>query len=989
MKKIRRRLVQKFMTALLLFNITCAKPVSDTAGTGFQLMTGSEAWLQELGKLKNPRGVLPTGTNFTATNISYDTWGTSYEFFAFDDNVSLILLSNSPLYFIKIESREMQYHLKSELAQLPAVTPTNKQLNSITFYKEVGDYSVEIYFTPKELDFVLSGINKDKIGDKNSTTYPDLDLWKLSEAANNVTFYTPSFDNQKIADDFYSQYLASKRRLILADSSTITNPVNYNLKSYGLNFSFMIGSDLTVTDDLLGSQDIRFVDRFALTRSFAAFFSVPVNNGATGLSQKNGIAVIVRGDMTNIRNFISAQGVNLDEAPVVPAYKPPATLMFTEVSPNISSSFDLIELKVTAAGSLSGMVVQANASSATNFITFPDVSVSVGDIIVVHCNGATEAGAAPGHETTAKNQYPVGTYAANFDNAWDFQGSANGITATDTTLLVCSGVCSSSTVQDSIVLSNKDGTGSATFDGNLATIQGYGAWSPANCGGAACSDASTPSSQTVAAPMNGVGTTRTGASVQRRNTGSYVDTNQSSDWTVVGTATFGTDTVVTDGVAPTVGGGGTITPSVVSFSQIDLSWTAATDNITAQGSLIYEICQSTSSTGCNTFTATYTNGAGVVTRSVTGLSSNTLYYFVVRVRDAATNTALYTQTSATTLVNSDVTAPSAVSTLAAGTVTSTSIQLNWTSVGDDNLTGTATSYEMRYLSAGACPINAGNFATGTLVASMPAPQANGNAETKTVTGLTASTSYCFAIKVSDEVPNQSAISNIVTQSTSAAVSTATLMITEVSPNITSSFDLVEIKVISGGTLTGLRLQQNTTTTPTTIITFPAVTVLTGDIIVVHGTGATEPGAAPGSESTAKNQYPVGTYSANYDNAWDFHGTAGLTATDITLLICNTTCVGTNVQDGIALSNKDGASSATFLNNITDLQAQSAWTPVNCGGIACTDATTPTAQTISGPMNGVGTTKAGNSTRRTFAGSYTDTNQASDWTVGTSSFGVDN
>lgn len=757
-----------FFAGALLFLATCAKPDSDNdSGTGLQLFTGADQWLSELRKLKNPSGVLPTGTDFAATGIMYDTWGTSYEFFAFDANVSLILMSNNPVYFIKIESREMQNHLKNELDQLRnGATPSTKLLNTITFYKKVGDYSVEVYFTPTELDFVSSGNNKDRLGDKNSTTYPDLDLWKLIEAAGNATFYTPSFDNQKIADDFYAQSVAGKRRLVLADSTSITNPANVNLKSYALNFSFMFGSNLTITDNLLGSEDIRFVDRYALTREFAAFFSVPVNNGATGISQKHGIVVVVRGELQNIRNFISGQGADIDATPVTPVYVPPATLMFTEISPAITGSFDLIELKVTAAGSLNGMQVQAKSSSTVNFV-LPDIQVAVGDLIVLHGTGATEAGAAPGNETTGKSQYPVGTYAANFDNAWDIQVSA-GLTATDTTLLVCSAACSSSTVQDAIALSNKDGTGSGAADTNLASLQSFGAWLPANCGGSACTDATTPSSQTIAASMNSVGTTRTGISVQRRNTGSYVDTNQASDWAQVA-ATFGADTVVTDGTAPTVGGGGTITANVISYSQIDLSWTAATDNITAQGALIYEICQSTSSTGCNTFTATYTNGAGVVTRSITGLSSNTLYYFVVRVTDGSANSSLYTQVSATTLVNSDVTAPSAVSTLAAGTVTSTSIQLNWTSVGDDAGVGTATSYEMRYLSAASCPINAGNFATGTLVASMPTPQASGNAETKTVTGLTASTSYCFAIKVSDEVPNQSAISNVVTQSTSAAV----------------------------------------------------------------------------------------------------------------------------------------------------------------------------------------------------------------------------
>lgn len=846
--------IRKSITILWVSGLlaTCSRPETSEAGTGLQIFAGAAKWNEELGKLKNPRGVLPNGTNISASGVMFRDPATSYEFFAYDDNVVLLLMSNSPVYFIKMETKDFQYHLKNELDQLRnGKFGVNKTYNTTTYFKPLGDYQVEVYFSPKEFYFTSSGTNKYRITNPNSMTY--VDLWRLYESANDVTFYTPSFDDQKIADDFYSHFQSGKRRLILTDASTVTNPINYNLKSYGLNFSFMLGSNLTLTGNLLGCADLNncsdkyFADPYWTTADFAAFISTPIGSSASGttnyLSINDGIAVIVRGNITQFKDFFAGQGVNLGETPVTPTNVPAATLMFTEISPNITSSFDLIELKVTSAGSLNGIVVQANTSGATNFITFPDVRVAVGDIIVVHCNGATEAGAAPGNETTAKNQYPVGTYSANFDNAWDFQGSANGITATDTALLVCNGTCSASTVQDAVALSNKDGTGSGTFDGNLAGIQGYGAWSPANCGGAACTDATSPSSQSVSASMSGVGTTRTGVSVQRRNTGSYVDTNQSSDW-ITAAATFGADSAVTDGVAPTPGGGGAITANAVSFSQIDLSWTAGTDNITAQGSLTYDICQSTSSTGCNTFSATYSNGAGVVTKSVTGLNANTTYYFVVRVVDGSSNTATYTQTSATTPVNSDSTAPTAVSTLATGTITSTSIQLNWTAVGDDGNTGTATSYEMRYLSGASCPISAGNFATGTLVASMPTPQVAGSAETKTVTGLTASTSYCFALKVSDEVPNQSAISNVVTPTTSASCATAAageIVISEISTTgATASDEYVEIynTAASCRDISGFLIRRETSGgTLSTYGTIPASTTMASHKYYLIGSGS--------------------------------------------------------------------------------------------------------------------------------------------------------
>lgn len=117
--------------------------------------------------------------------------------------------------------------------------------------------------------------------------------------------------------------------------------------------------------------------------------------------------------------------------------------------------------------------------------------------------------------------------------------------------------------------------------------------------------------------------------------------------------------------------------------------------------------------------------------------------------------------------SADVTAPSAISTLAAGAAAPSSIPLTWTSTGDDAGVGTATSYDVRY-STGV--INAGNFDSATpFTTGVPVPQVAGTVQGVTVTGLTPGTSYQFAIKSKDEANNTSAISNVVGQSTAAAV----------------------------------------------------------------------------------------------------------------------------------------------------------------------------------------------------------------------------
>jgi len=78
----------------------------------------------------------------------------------------------------------------------------------------------------------------------------------------------------------------------------------------------------------------------------------------------------------------------------------------------------------------------------------------------------------------------------------------------------------------------------------------------------------------------------------------------------------------------------------ISGAQIDLTWAASTDNFSAQGNLIYEICRVTGSGGCTAFTVTHTTGAGAVTFSSTGLTAGTTYYFVIRARDEANNISI-------------------------------------------------------------------------------------------------------------------------------------------------------------------------------------------------------------------------------------------------------------------------------------------------------------------------------------------------------------
>jgi hypothetical protein len=96
--------------------------------------------------------------------------------------------------------------------------------------------------------------------------------------------------------------------------------------------------------------------------------------------------------------------------------------------------------------------------------------------------------------------------------------------------------------------------------------------------------------------------------------------------------------------------------------------------------------------------------------------------------------------------------------------TANSATLVWNSTGDDGMTGTATHYDIRYSDVG--PITSDiEFNASMEVSGEPAPLPPGIMETFVVTGLFASTQYWFAIKVGDEVPNWSNVSNSPTGTT--------------------------------------------------------------------------------------------------------------------------------------------------------------------------------------------------------------------------------
>jgi hypothetical protein len=208
---------------------------------------------------------------------------------------------------------------------------------------------------------------------------------------------------------------------------------------------------------------------------------------------------------------------------------------------------------------------------------------------------------------------------------------------------------------------------------------------------------------------------------------------------------------------------------------------------------------------------------------------------------------------------------------------------------------------------------------------------------------------------------------------------ASLRLNEVNANLPGGADLAELLVVSSGITQGVAFVQNPgTLAATTLATLPAISVASGDLIVVHL--VPPPGVV--SETSSPSEC---THAACYAGAWDVAGGAtGMTYTNQVLAV---RAPGTRtIQDAVAYVRPPNAP-VGFLGALQHVQGQGQWLPASCGGAPCTYTSVPSATSISFDWTGLGATVAGTSAQRRAGG--LDTHGASDWRTGASTFGLVN
>src|SRR6185295_6159760 len=175
--------------------------------------------------------------------------------------------------------------------------------------------------------------------------------------------------------------------------------------------------------------------------------------------------------------------------------------------------------------------------------------------------------------------------------------------------------------------------------------------------------------------------------------------------------------------------------TAVSATQINLTWTAATDNVGVTGYRV-ERCQGA---GCGNFVQIATPAG--TTFGNTGLLAATTYSYRVKAVDAANNVSVNYSTVATATTQSappDTTPPSTVTGLTATAVSATQINLTWTAATDN--VG-VTGYRVERCQGAGC----------STFAQIATPSTNSYSDP----GLTAGTSYSYRVKAVDAATNVS------------------------------------------------------------------------------------------------------------------------------------------------------------------------------------------------------------------------------------------
>ncbi|HWO56663.1 MAG TPA: fibronectin type III domain-containing protein [bacterium] len=212
-----------------------------------------------------------------------------------------------------------------------------------------------------------------------------------------------------------------------------------------------------------------------------------------------------------------------------------------------------------------------------------------------------------------------------------------------------------------------------------------------------------------------------------------------------------------------------LTVGLVTLTSVQLIWTAPGDDGDIGRATTYDIrFNNYAITDSNWNSSSYVlnepqpaDAGSVQTMTVSGLESFRLYNFAIKTADEIPNWSRVSNSVAVVTNGGmgleDTLPPARITDLAVVAATATALTLRWRCVGDDNNYGNAIEHDLRYATDS---ITEQSWATATRVPDVDPPRNAGYVITMDVRNLRPGTTYYFAIKTGDEVPNWAPLSNV-------------------------------------------------------------------------------------------------------------------------------------------------------------------------------------------------------------------------------------
>lgn len=215
----------------------------------------------------------------------------------------------------------------------------------------------------------------------------------------------------------------------------------------------------------------------------------------------------------------------LSDTPDDGSDEPGAELVINEINANIGNSCDLVELVVTKAGELQGIVLKERKSVV--FEGGPSV-LPADAYILIHFNGSSSLcnPDASGSEMAGPDQFPAEVYAGNLDSAFDVYVDDSGLVATDNVLTIYR---VDGSMMDAVFVSDDPaGTAAADTESQASIVAEQGQWTTATHQLPIGGFVDETFNMHAVHDLDSTSAERAGQSLQRRH--GVIDANHRGDW---------------------------------------------------------------------------------------------------------------------------------------------------------------------------------------------------------------------------------------------------------------------------------------------------------------------------------------------------------------------------------------------------------------------------------------------------------------------------